>query len=760
MLLSCVLFTAAIVCNPGQCAENNECFQCNPGTFAEESNTACLSNLQGECAECPVGFACTGAYNVGVSVPADCSQYAQHGNAVNLVCPAGTICPGGYYCGNSPTTAPQLCTGGAMCNPNSQINSGVCSGVNEIIHSTVSGAMYLQCSLCTAESGVWINGGPGRREHTCDGSECVRGHCLSLRYTSPVVVTAGCKACNGGTGTNVGAAAAAYGGTNPVTAYGSDYYCGVGADSAGQTFADVGKCSQCPSGQISPAGFGSCSQCPLNHIADAAQITCTACAAGKESNDQVTCTDCVGSTTSVSGGSCEACVVGSTFIDSVTPCQCNIGRYQDGNSICQLCPAGFFKGSVGNEACEACPINTYGNAQSLTGSTGCISCPNGETTATNATATSAGCSAPVTTTAEPGATTTGAATTTAGAAATTTEAAATTTEAVATTTVAVATTTEAVATTTEPAVTTTAGAATTTEPIATSEPILTSDPAATTTEPIATSEPILTSEPIPTSEPGPTPTALANATTTTTQESVSSFHEWREAPGVNLTYVLSLREDGVWIPSSAGGNASQITGTLVPVGDASRVAFPGFSFPGIEARMQPSGATFGTLPNGDPATVTLVFALPETIGDSVVCVFYNETASAWKTLPSAGTSLQRVAGEKTVLYCETTHFTNIAAAIEDATTTLAGTTPAPTPVPTSGEFSPIAAWFLIGTALAITVGGMILWWKHIRVLRDKINEEYKRHQNNHKGAKSLFPAQPSAEEATAFLLSPAKRQWR
>lgn len=113
---------------------------------------------------------------------------------------------------------------------------------------------------------------------------------------------------------------------------------------AGSTGVPGGPCQACEAGKYKDAiGTSECVSCGVDTYSDAKQAQCTQCPA--HSHTQGT-------------------------HDGITSCVCDAGYQREGD-VCNPCPTGTHKPSVGNTMCEACAPDTY---QDLTSQTSCKAC--------------------------------------------------------------------------------------------------------------------------------------------------------------------------------------------------------------------------------------------------------------------------------------------------------------------------------------------------------------------------------------------------
>jgi hypothetical protein len=368
-VLVCVARVEAQVCDPGSCSNQGQCFSCLSGTVAGGTGTTCFNGVSGKCAACPVNNYCPRqANNGGAITTTSCStptNFDINGNGLSIVCPVGTACPGGHYCGPNFNQAPVACVAGRPCDVNEQVQFGFCDDLNQVVVPFSAGGMPIQCQDCpaitaaglTTDKGVYGTGQIGSRGLTCaTGTVCFVNQCR-FQTNPPSVAT--CTNCKPGTGSNVGTAAATF-------AANSDYFCGGAA--AGQQLFSIATCSDCPVGQFAASYGGNCIVCPANtYQENTASQTCINCPAGTafpgtEGSASIVCEACLAGTAAVSGGACEPCAANS-YSDSGSA------------SACTLCPAGkhvVATGSDSSAACTNCPANTA----SVSGGP-CLACPTG-----------------------------------------------------------------------------------------------------------------------------------------------------------------------------------------------------------------------------------------------------------------------------------------------------------------------------------------------------------------------------------------------
>ena len=181
----------------------------------------------------------------------------------------------------------------------------------------------------------------------------------------------------------------------------------------------------CPQGMEAAAEAAGCQECPLGQFkAAVGNTSCTSCSfglttlqAGAVSSTACTCTAGYVSTTPGDPASCEACGYGffchggdhreacppstSTLgqaAGSIADCVCATGHFGNlGSVLCEECPAGRFKDSIGTDECQPCPIGTWSNISGANSSAACASCEDlvvGSTTKSNASSTEELCIRP------------------------------------------------------------------------------------------------------------------------------------------------------------------------------------------------------------------------------------------------------------------------------------------------------------------------------------------------------------------------------
>ena len=275
----------------------------------------------------------------------------------------------------------------------------------------------------------------------------------------------------------------------------------------------------------------------------------------------------------------------------------------------------------------------------------------------------------------------------------------------------------------DPSVTTTAMAETTTAPMA-----------ETTTNPM----PETTTAPMPETTTAPVPETETEAPMTTVPQPDSTpvpevFHVWRNSSGVTLQNAINQGENGVWIPSDAGGDAALINGTLEALGDRTSGVY---TLHGVAANMVPDGARFGTYANGTEIKVTILFRVDPVAG-VLRCVFYNQTSLVWEVVEGSA-----VIENTLILRCDTTHFTDFAVAEE----IIGGGVVAETGSESASNSS-VVPGILISVMVVMLICGLIVMWAEGKAwtAADLAN---KNTFNKNK------QRQPTPDEAAAFLLSP------
>lgn len=150
-------------------------------------------------------------------------------------------------------------------------------------------------------------------------------------------------------------------------------------------------CNECPAGTYSNQGDMVCSACPVGTYANTAGTpnSCNQCPVGTytDKNGTTECTPCPAGTFNGNEGStgktdCVECQPGyySSSPGSKECYECGDGEYSGMNATsCTQAEAGRYVGQPApHNASYPCPIGSY--AQKQTGSSYCISCPNGEST--------------------------------------------------------------------------------------------------------------------------------------------------------------------------------------------------------------------------------------------------------------------------------------------------------------------------------------------------------------------------------------------
>ena len=130
-----------------------------------------------------------------------------------------------------------------------------------------------------------------------------------------------------------------------------------------------------------------------------AACTCTAGYVSTTPGDPASCEACGNGFFCHGGDHREACPPSTSTVGqdagSMADCVCDAGHVGNlGSVLCEECPAGRFKDSIGTDECQPCPIGTWSNISGAISSAACKPCVAGSTTKSNASSTEDLCMRP------------------------------------------------------------------------------------------------------------------------------------------------------------------------------------------------------------------------------------------------------------------------------------------------------------------------------------------------------------------------------
>ena len=373
-----------VLCEPGKYANTRH----GSGIYSTELGSTCefcpygkWNNLEGQasCIDCPSGTSISGV-----------------GMLYSTLC---TVCWLGQYsdtpsgkCEDCPPGKWSISTGMATCN---DCSDG--TGWSPTPAGASSGLLLLGPSVSVPES-TCEECTPGK--YAAGGMECT--DCPEGYYQDEAAAS-GCKGCGPGRQVhpnypNGGQPCIDCGPGQYSTADTTCTDCPAGKWNDEPLSS---ACKDCPhySTTVGATSSGSCLLCPKGTIPyDSTQFDCGFCEAGKvtfiDDNDVTSCNDCPPGEIQSNGGAynflfsndykrwiweCSQCNSGQVPSAGDTECiDCEAGRYSNVDN-CNICPAGYYNGpeATGNWFCQGCAPSKYNPNEGSLDETVCQLCPFG-----------------------------------------------------------------------------------------------------------------------------------------------------------------------------------------------------------------------------------------------------------------------------------------------------------------------------------------------------------------------------------------------